>query len=244
MMYNPNYMHYVKTCGRLLITLLLFLLLACNPDGGFLSPEPEPEPEPDPGPEPCILTIWTSGEGTVTVNPQKSTYFAGDQVTLTATPEPGSGFYRWSGDSNDTANPLTLTFTTDIHITAEFLQVFSINAWIVTDVNPDLIADLSVKLGFALVDDATGEYAAISIFPHTGWWFGFNDGHIATDGETTLTDILEGSYQCFAWLELNDNGYCDEGEPQISAPFTFPNADFPGEADFYWDVYIDYTEGL
>jgi hypothetical protein len=237
--YDLNNMHYAKLCGGLLIIPLLFLFLACDPDVGLVVPEPEPEPEP------CILSIWTSGEGTVTVSPQKSAYFVGDKITLSATPEEGWGFYCWDDDSDNTGNPSTLIFENDIDITAVFLRVCSINTWIgAYVVNSALIAGLSVQLGFAVVDDATGAYAATSIFPHTGWWVGFNDGHIETDGETTLTDILEGSYQCFAWLELNDNGVCDTDEPQLSVPFAFPHPDFPGEAEFYWDVYIDYTEAL
>jgi hypothetical protein len=48
----------------------------------------------------CTYTLSVSNDppswGTVTISPKKSTYCAGDQVTLTATPSSGYGLFSWS----------------------------------------------------------------------------------------------------------------------------------------------------
>jgi hypothetical protein len=66
------------------------------------------------------LSVLINGEGNVTKNPQQSNYTHNASVTLTATPQPGSGFVNWSGDTNSALNPLSLVMTTNKTITATF----------------------------------------------------------------------------------------------------------------------------
>ena len=61
----------------------------------------------------CTYTLSVStnppGGGRVTISPQKSTYCAGDVVTLTATPYSGYTFSSWSGgmqEDRSTRSPL------------------------------------------------------------------------------------------------------------------------------------------
>jgi len=62
------------------------------------------------------------GSGSITENPNKTTYNSGDQVTLTATANPGYTFSNWTGDASGSANPITITMNGPKGITANFTQ--------------------------------------------------------------------------------------------------------------------------
>jgi uncharacterized repeat protein (TIGR02543 family) len=64
-----------------------------------------------------------SGSGTVTINPVQSGYYSGTQVTLTAVPAAGYSFSGWSGDAVGTTNPLTITITGNMLVTANFTAI-------------------------------------------------------------------------------------------------------------------------
>jgi len=68
------------------------------------------------------VTVSPGGSGTVAVNPNQSTFYAGDQVTLTATAGNGYQFNHFSdGANNFPDNPFTFTFPAgDVGITAYF----------------------------------------------------------------------------------------------------------------------------
>ena len=67
------------------------------------------------------LTI-ISAHGTVVANPVQATYHLGDTVELTATPDAGWNFSSWSGDATGTANPIIITITGDMTVTANYSQ--------------------------------------------------------------------------------------------------------------------------
>ncbi len=66
------------------------------------------------------LQITTTGDGTVTANPQQATYDHGTVVQLTATPGPGNSFITWGGDASGSTNPLNLTMNANKVVTATF----------------------------------------------------------------------------------------------------------------------------
>jgi uncharacterized repeat protein (TIGR02543 family) len=66
------------------------------------------------------LTVNTSGQGTVTRNPNQANYNAGSTVTLTATPASGWSFSGWSGDASGSTNPLQVTMDGNKTITANY----------------------------------------------------------------------------------------------------------------------------
>jgi len=69
-----------------------------------------------------ILTVIANG-GTVNKVPNKTEYVAGEQVILTAVPEPDYSFAYWSGasaDTTNTANTVTVTIGGDTTMTAHF----------------------------------------------------------------------------------------------------------------------------
>src|SRR6185503_8446370 len=69
------------------------------------------------------LTTNISGSGSVTRNPNASTYAAGTVVTLTATPAGGFQFAGWSGDLSGTTNPQNLTMNANKTVTATFTPI-------------------------------------------------------------------------------------------------------------------------
>ncbi|MBA7709639.1 hypothetical protein ES703_118561 [subsurface metagenome] len=68
----------------------------------------------------CELTIVAESGGTTQPSPGIYTYDYGTQVTITALPNSGYQFARWSGDDSGTTNPITVTMDGDKSITAIF----------------------------------------------------------------------------------------------------------------------------
>src|SRR5690625_5768001 len=73
----------------------------------------------EPEPETFTVTTGTSGEGTVSRDPDLESYEEGTPVTLTATETTGWIFTGWSGDASGRTNPLTVTVNEDMSITDE-----------------------------------------------------------------------------------------------------------------------------
>ena len=71
-------------------------------------------------PEEFSLSVQTTGQGSVTKNPDQSTYTDGTQVTLTANPASGWSFKQWQGDLSGSTNPATITIDKNKSVTAVF----------------------------------------------------------------------------------------------------------------------------
>ncbi|MBN1281141.1 MAG: InlB B-repeat-containing protein [Candidatus Thermoplasmatota archaeon] len=69
------------------------------------------------------LIVVIHGSGTVTKNPDYSTYVYGDVVQLTATADPGWIFNHWGGNTSGTANPTSITMTCNKVVIANFTQI-------------------------------------------------------------------------------------------------------------------------
>lgn len=129
-------------------------------------------------PTPCyILTTGVSpaNGGTVVAMPspncQGNKYTQGTVVSLTATGNPGYVFSQWSGSTNGTQNPLTVTMDGDKNITANFtlLPPSSISGRVI-DTNNNPIPDVTIT-------DGAGHTATTD-----------------TSGNYTLSDLAAGSY--------------------------------------------------
>ena len=72
------------------------------------------------------LTINIDGNGTVAKNPDKSTYFYGDIVELTATPSSGWLFSYWLGDLIGSTNPEIIFMDGNKSITLIFFMIWHI----------------------------------------------------------------------------------------------------------------------
>lgn len=69
------------------------------------------------------LTVSTSGSGTVSKNPNLSSYAAGTVVTLTAAPASGYKFSGWSGAVSGTTSSVSVTMNANKNVTATFTSI-------------------------------------------------------------------------------------------------------------------------
>ena len=75
-----------------------------------------------PVPEGYTLTVNRSGTGSVTKNPDKTLYDAGEAVSLTASAGSGWAFDRWEGDLAGSSNPASLAMNGARSVTAVFIE--------------------------------------------------------------------------------------------------------------------------
>lgn len=68
------------------------------------------------------IAITKEGEGTITKDPDKSSYIHGEKVTLTASASSGYTFASWSGDASGTETTIELTMDGNKDVTAKFNQ--------------------------------------------------------------------------------------------------------------------------
>ncbi len=126
------------------------------------------------------FTVTTSvtpeGSGTVSGG---GTYEAGTSIVLTATPNTGYTFLRWSDGS--TTNPRTLTVTTDMSFTALFdADVYTI----VVVANPTNGGTVTGSGNYAY-----GSTATLTATPASGYEFqGWSDGSTANPHQVTVTE--------------------------------------------------------
>jgi len=66
------------------------------------------------------LQVTKVGPGNVSVSPVKAEYLCGEEVRLTAVPEPNNFFAGWSGDWVGAENPLTFAIEKNTNVTATF----------------------------------------------------------------------------------------------------------------------------
>jgi hypothetical protein len=66
------------------------------------------------------LSVVASAGGSVAQDPDLSDYPVGCLVTLTAKPDAGYGFIRWSGDATGSTNPVTVSMDSSMNVTSVF----------------------------------------------------------------------------------------------------------------------------
>ena len=77
---------------------------------------------PEDGVVPVPVDVTVDGSGQVARTPDLPTYTPGQEVTLSAQPDPGWSFEGWSGDLTGAANPASVTATQPVAVTAHFVQ--------------------------------------------------------------------------------------------------------------------------
>ena len=69
------------------------------------------------------LTVQVVGGGSVDIDPPGSVFPLGEEVTLTAFPDPGWLFKAWAGDLSGSENPATVIMDANMTISAEFVRL-------------------------------------------------------------------------------------------------------------------------
>src|SRR3972149_2055069 len=72
------------------------------------------------------VNISPTAGGSVTKNPNKTSYISGETVTLTATANSGYTFSRWSGGATGTTSPVTVTMNGNKTVTANFTPMYTL----------------------------------------------------------------------------------------------------------------------
>jgi uncharacterized repeat protein (TIGR02543 family) len=98
-------------------------LISFEPFTGMIVLEGEPaDSQPDPN-QSWNLNTSTTGQGTLTKNPNKPQYVNNETVQLTATPHNGWEFAGWSGDLTGATNPVNVVMTKNTNVTANFREI-------------------------------------------------------------------------------------------------------------------------
>jgi uncharacterized repeat protein (TIGR02543 family) len=127
------------------------------------------------------LTLATNGQGTIALNPAGGVYASNTVVMVTATPAAGWVFAAWSGDATGAANPVSVTMSGNLSLTATFAQLpaFDVQPQNVTN-SPGSTVNFSAH--------------AVGSPPLSYQWY-FNNGPLldATNSTLTVTNLSLGS---------------------------------------------------
>jgi hypothetical protein len=140
------------------------------------------------------LTLVTNGQGTIALNPLGGSYLSNSVVTATATPTTGWVFTSWSGSTNSSTNPLSLTMNGNISLTGTFAQLPAF------DLQP-----LNVTNGVG--DTVNFSAHAVGNAPLEYQWF-FNSGSLtnATNATLTLTNVSPSQVGIYQIVATNSYG--------------------------------------
>ena len=140
--------------------------------------------------QPTQYTLTVSvnplSSGSVTKNPDKSTYSDGEQVTLTATPNSGYTFSSWSRVDSSSGTTALVTMVGNRTVTANFTQNPQNQYALTVTVNPQ--GSGSVSISPSKVTYATGEQVTLTATPYSGYTFSNWSGDAGgTTNPLTLT---------------------------------------------------------
>lgn len=136
------------------------------------------------------LALSANGAGTVSKSPEKATYGAGEQVTLTATPSLGNTFVNWSIDGVlNATNPLVVSVTKNMTVVGNFAAAPPRTLTVTPDGNGSVTVD-PVKPTYL-----HGETVTLTAVPgqnasFTGWSGAYGDVNplvITMDGDKSVT---------------------------------------------------------
>jgi len=138
------------------------------------------------------LTVDVSPYGAGTVSPAQASYAPGTQAIVTATPASGYTFSHWSGASNSTSNPLSITMNNDEILTAVFEPMYTLTV----EVSPYGAGTVNP----AQASYAPGTQATVTATPASGYTFSHWSGasnstsnplNITMNSNKTLTAVFE-----------------------------------------------------
>ena len=151
------------------------------------------------------VSTAVTGNGQVALNPGGGTYVQGSVIQAQATPDLGWTFTGWQGLS-DTSNPLTLTVTADVSLTAQFENVGP-TAVISTDV-VDGFKPLTVNFDGSNSTDLGG--AIVS------WDWTFGDGGLDASGEQVSYEFTSTGTFTVTLTVTDDQGATDSISTDIT----------------------------
>ena len=141
----------------------------------------------------------TASNGTAIRSPNQVAYTPGSSVTITATPISGYLFTGWSGSASGTQNPLTVTMTGNLAVTANFSAVPASSYTVTLPARTGGTVSKSPDLPFY----SQGSVVTLTASPNSGYVFGSwrrdtygnsNPLQITMDGnKTAVADFIPSS---------------------------------------------------
>lgn len=147
-----NVLKLRKPTTFLLLLFVAFATVSCSKDD-----ESVPETEAETEILNYTLTVKTTGEGVVTIAPEKAEYEEGETVTIRVEPAEGWYFKTWEGDIVTDSIPMTITMDQDKMVTAVFENPFAGGAG--TEANPWQITTVEELQKINDADTATTYFA-------------------------------------------------------------------------------------
>jgi hypothetical protein len=140
----------------------------------------------------------SAGEGG-TVSPTTGVYDTGTEIKLTATPDSGYRFEKWTGDAAGTSRSILVSFDADKVIIAEFIRVYLLTV----TVNPPEGGTVTPENG--LYD--TGTSLTLNAVPADGYNFSGWAGDISGNVTPTIItmDKTTNIFAIFALKPVSDN---------------------------------------
>jgi len=199
--------------------------------------------------EAYVLTVVIDGNGSVTIDPDKTSYKYGEIITLTATPDYGYDFQGWSGDLTGNDNPAYITMTKNMIITAHFtLKQYAINASASTmggSIEPsglvivyhgeDKTFTITPDIGYHIVDMLVDDKSQGSISTYTFYAVTMNHTITAIFAPNEYTLTINVSPEIGGSFTLNNTGpyyYGDvvqlEAVPNAGWSFSYWTGDLTG----------------
>jgi hypothetical protein len=136
-----------------------------------------------------MLVTAVEGLGTLDLPPGSYEFSAGEEVTVTAIPEPGWTLDHWL--LNDVETDAGLTLTVEMTANHSVVAVFTASAIDITDPTADAGSDQTVSVNAAVVFDAENSNDDVEIVTYA-WDFG--DETTGTGEVTTHTYTAPGTY--------------------------------------------------
>jgi len=155
-----------------------------------------------------ILNI-TATNGSVVKNPNQTTYNHGTSVQLSATPNTGYTFTSWSGDASGSANPITVSMTSNKNITANFTAIVGSFTLNVTAVNGTVVKNPD------LLNYSSGASVILTATPNSGYAFTSWSGD-ATGSVNPVTVVMNSNKNVTANFALTGPLVIDLG---CAAPY-------------------------
>ncbi len=167
-----------KTFFVSLLSMSVFLFIACGGGGGGGGGDTTPTPED------VIykLSVTTSGSGTVTYTEagDDGGYKKGETVELTATPDSGWRFDHWEGSISSTKKTVSVKVSGDLAVKAVFIQQVSL----ITSYTGNGIVTANPSLSIYDKD----QEVTITATPASGWSFDHWSGSVtSTDNPLNVT---------------------------------------------------------
>ncbi|WP_158267630.1 InlB B-repeat-containing protein [Adhaeribacter arboris] len=145
------------------------------------------------------LTVNASN-GTVTKNPNQTSYDNGTNVTLTATPAVGYQFSGWSGNATGTTNPLIVNMNSNKNITANFTPASTFYTLTVNTSGNGTVSKSPNQTSYA-----SGSTVTLTATPASGYQFSGWSG-AATGSTNPLVVTMNGNKNVTATFTQSSGG--------------------------------------